>query len=68
MAMDLNAMVAYIRGPTTGMEFDLASKNGGHCRLMDLLEEMACLVSSMTTLLNQVYDELETLTRMWTTS
>ena len=46
MAMDLNAKAAYIRGMMKGME-------------MDLLEEMADVVSEHDDALDQAFDELD---------
>ena len=60
MAMDLNAKAAYIRGLMTGMEFDPASKNGKViAAMMDLLEEMADVVSEHDDALDQAFDELD---------
>ena len=60
--MDLNARAAYIRGMMNGMEFDAASKEGKViAAMMDLLEQMAAVVTDHDDALDQVYDELETL-------
>ena len=60
--MDLNARAAYIRGMMNGMEFDAASKEGKViAAMMDLLEQMAAVVTDHDNALDQVYDELETL-------
>ena len=60
--MDLNARAAYIRGMMNGMEFDAASKEGKViAAMMDLLEQMAAVVTDHDDALYQVYDELETL-------
>ena len=62
MAMDLNAKAAYIRGMMKGMEFDPTTQEGKIIvAMMDLLEEMADVVSEHDDALDQVYDELETL-------
>ena len=46
MAMDLNAKAAYIRGMMKGMEFDPTTQEGKIIvAMMDLLEEMADVVS-----------------------
>ena len=60
--MDLNARAAYIRGMMNGMEFDAASNEGKViAAMMDLLEQMAAVVTDHDDALDQVYDELETL-------
>lgn len=62
MAMDLNAKAAYIKGMMNGMEFDPSSKNGKIiAAMMDLLEEMAEMLTEHDDALDQVYEELETL-------
>lgn len=60
MAMDLNAKAAYIRGMMAGMEFDPESKNGKVvAAMMELLEEMAAVVTEHDNALDQVYEELD---------
>lgn len=60
MAMDLNAKAAYIKGMMSGMEFDPSSKNGKViAAMMDLLEEMAEMLTEHDDALDQVYEELE---------
>ena len=60
MAMDLNAKAAYIRGMMKGMEFDPTTQEGKIIvAMMDLLEEMADVVSEHDDALDQAFDELD---------
>ena len=57
MAMDLNAKAAYIRGMMKGMEFDPTTQEGKIIvAMMDLLEEMADVVSEHDDALDQAFD------------
>ncbi len=56
MAMDLNAKAAYIRGMMKGMEFDPTTQEGKIIvAMMDLLEEMADVVSEHDDALDQAF-------------
>ena len=58
MAMDLNAKAAYIRGMMKGMEFDPTTQEGKIIvAMMDLLEEMADVVSEHDDALDQAVAE-----------
>ena len=60
MAMDLNAKAAYIRGMMKAMEFDHTTQEGKIIvAMMDLLEEMADVVSEHDAALDQAFDELD---------
>ena len=60
MAMDLIAKAAYIRGMMKGMEFDPTTQEGKIIvAMMDLLEEMADVVSEHDDALDQAFDELD---------
>ena len=60
LGMDLNAKAAYIRGMMKGMEFDPTTQEGKIIvAMMDLLEEMADVVSEHDDALDQAFDELD---------